>query len=303
MADTTASPLRPAQPATQRSAVRWRERRSSQQLLQDIFLYPLTIIGAGVMLIPLLWLLSSSLKSTAMIFVYPPQWIPNPIRWENYTDVFRVIPFAQFTLNTVIVTGTALFGQLLSASLVAFGFARLRFPGRDMLFLVLLGTIMIPYHITLIPTFVLFRILGWLDTWLPLIVPYWFGGGAFYIFLLRQFFMRLPLELDDAASIDGATIFGIFWRIILPQAKPALGVVAVFSFLNHWNDFFGPLIYLNSPEKYTLAIGINLFRSFQTTEWNLLMAASVMISLPCILLYALAQRFFIQGVVFTGLKA
>lgn len=255
------------------------------------------------MLIPLLWLLSSSLKSTAMIFVYPPQWIPNPIRWENFSEVFRVIPFAQFTLNTVIVTGTALFGQLLSASLVAFGFARLRFPGRDVLFLVLLGTIMIPYHITLIPTFVLFRILGWLDTWLPLIVPYWFGGGAFYIFLLRQFFMRLPLELDDAASIDGASIFGIFWRIILPQAKPALGVVAVFSFLNHWNDFFGPLIYLNSPEKYTLAIGINLFRSLQTTEWNLLMAASVMISLPCIVLYALAQRFFIQGVVFTGLKS
>ena len=299
LADSAASPLQPAQP----SQVAWRQRRSSQQLLRDILLYPLTLIGAGVMLIPLLWLLSSSLKSTALIFIYPPQWVPNPVRWENYTDVFRVIPFARFTLNTVIVTGTALFGQLLSASLVAFGFARLRFPGRDVLFLVLLGTIMIPYHITLIPTFVLFRILGWLDTWLPLTVPYWFGGGAFYIFLLRQFFMRLPLELDDAAAIDGATIFGIFWRIILPQAKPALGVVAVFSFLNHWNDFFGPLIYLNTPEKYTLAIGINLFRSFQTTEWNLLMAASVMISLPCILLYALAQRFFIQGVVFTGLKA
>lgn len=254
------------------------------------------------MLIPLFWLISSSLKSTAMIFIYPPQWIPDPVRVENYSDVFRVIPFGQFTLNTVIVTGTALVGQLLTASLVAFGFARLRFPGRDWLFLVLLGTIMIPYHITLIPTFVLFRMVGWLDTWLPLIVPYWFGGGAFFIFLLRQFFMRLPLELDDAAYIDGASIFGVFWRIILPQAKPALGVVAVFSFLNHWNDFFGPLIYLNSVEKYTLAIGINLFRSFQTTEWNLLMAASVMISLPCILLYALAQRFFIQGVVFTGLK-
>jgi multiple sugar transport system permease protein len=271
-------------------------------LLKDITIYPVTIVGAGIMLIPLLWLLSSSLKSTAMIFIFPPQWIPDPVRVQNFGDVFRVIPFGQFTLNTTIVTGAALFGQLISASLVAFGFARLRFPGRDLLFLVLLGTIMIPYHITLIPTFVLFRVLGWLDTWLPLIVPYWFGGGAFYIFLLRQFFMRLPLELDDAAYIDGASIFGVFWRIILPQAKPALGVVAVFSFLNHWNDFFGPLIYLNSVEKYTLAIGINLFRSFQTTEWNLLMAASVMITLPCILLYALAQRFFIQGVVFTGLK-
>jgi ABC-type glycerol-3-phosphate transport system permease component len=298
LADTTASPVSPAQVTT----VPWRQRRSSRQLLRDIVLYPITIVGAAVMLIPLLWLLSSSLKSTALIFIYPPQWIPNPVRFENYSDVFRVITFGQFTVNTVIVTAAALIGQLLTASLVAFGFARLRFPGRDILFLVLLGTIMIPYHITLIPTFVLFRMLGWLDTWLPLIVPYWFGGGAFFIFLLRQFFMRLPLELDDAAYIDGATIFGVYWRIILPQAKPALGVVAVFSFLNHWNDFFGPLIYLNSVEKYTLAIGINLFRSFQTTEWNLLMAASVMISLPCILLYALAQRFFIQGVVFTGLK-
>jgi ABC-type glycerol-3-phosphate transport system permease component len=298
LADTTASPLRP----TQQQAIGWRQRRSSRQLLKDLALYPLTLIGAAIMLIPLLWLLSSSLKSTAMIFIFPPQWIPNPVRFENFIDVFRVIPFARFTLNTVIVTGFALIGQLLTASLVAFGFARLRFPGRDLLFLVLLGTIMIPYHITLIPTFVLFRMLGWLDTWLPLIVPYWFGGGAFFIFLLRQFFMRLPLELDDAAYIDGATIFDVYWRIILPQAKPALGVVAVFSFLNHWNDFFGPLIYLNSEEKYTLAIGINLFRSFQTTEWNLLMAASVMISLPCILLYALAQRYFIQGIVFTGLK-
>jgi ABC-type glycerol-3-phosphate transport system permease component len=298
LTDTTASSLRTAQPST----LHWRQRRSSQQLLKNLALYPLTLIGAAIMLTPLLWLLSSSLKSTNLIFIFPPQWIPNPVRFANYGDVFRAIPFAQFTLNTVIVTGLALLGQLLTASLVAFGFARLRFPGRDLLFLVLLGTIMIPYHITLIPTFVLFRLLGWLDTWLPLIVPYWFGGGAFFIFLLRQFFMRLPLELDDAAYIDGATIFGVYWRIILPQAKPALGVVAVFSFLNHWNDFFGPLIYLNSVEKYTLAIGINLFRSFQTTEWNLLMAASVMITLPCILLYALAQRFFIQGVVFTGLK-
>lgn len=298
MTETTVSPLRTGEP----QAVGWWQRRSSRRSLTALALYPLTLMGAALMLLPLLWLLSSSLKSTNLIFIFPPQWIPNPVRFANFSDVFRVIPFAQFTLNTVIVTSLALVGQLLTASLVAFGFARLRFPGRDLLFLVLLGTIMIPYHITLIPTFVLFRLLGWLDTWLPLIVPYWFGGGAFFIFLLRQFFMRLPLELDDAAYIDGATIFGVFWRIILPQAKPALGVVAVFSFLNHWNDFFGPLIYLNSVEKYTLAIGINLFRSFQTTEWNLLMAASVMITLPCILLYALAQRFFIQGVVFTGLK-
>ncbi|MCL4860089.1 MAG: carbohydrate ABC transporter permease [Caldilineaceae bacterium] len=254
------------------------------------------------MSVPLLWLISSSLKDQARIFIYPPQWIPDPVRWDNYSRVFEQIPFLRFYWNTIVVTGLAVVGQLLSASLVAFGFARLRFPGRDALFLILLSTIMIPYHVTLIPTFVLFRILGWLDTYAPLILPYWLGGGAFYIFLLRQFYMRLPIELDDAARIDGASTLGIYWRIILPQAMPALGVVAIFTFLNHWNDFFNPLIYLNTTEKYTLALGINLFRGYQTTQWNLLMAASVMVTAPCILLYALAQRYFIQGIVFTGLK-
>jgi ABC-type glycerol-3-phosphate transport system permease component len=280
----------------------WLQRRSSQTLVQQIIIYALIMVGAAVMLVPLLWLLSSSFKDTARIFLFPPQWIPNPWRLDNYSRVFEQIPFVRFYWNTIWVTGLAIAGQILSASLVAFGFARLRFPGRDLLFLVLLSTIMIPYHVTLIPTFVLFRLLGWLDTYAPLILPYWLGGGAFYVFLLRQFYMRLPLELDDAARIDGASTLGIYWRVILPQAKPALGVVAVFTFLGHWNDFFNPLIYLNTTEKYTLALGINLFRSYQTTQWNLLMAASVMVTAPCVLLYAVAQRYFIQGIVFTGLK-
>lgn len=280
----------------------WVARRSSQTLVQQIVLYALILSGSLIMLVPLLWLLSSSFKDTARIFIYPPQWIPDPWRTENYSKVFEQIPFVRFYWNTILVTGLAVAGQIVSASLVAFGFARLRFPGRDLLFLVLLSTIMIPYHVTLIPTFVLFRLLGWLDTYAPLILPYWLGGGAFYVFLLRQFYMRLPLELDDAARIDGASTFGIYWRVILPQAKPALGVVAVFTFLSHWNDFFNPLIYLNTTEKYTLALGINLFRGYQTTQWNLLMAASVMVTVPCILLYAFAQRYFIQGIVFTGLK-
>ncbi|MCB0184860.1 MAG: carbohydrate ABC transporter permease [Caldilineaceae bacterium] len=254
------------------------------------------------MMIPLVWLLSSSLKDQARIFLFPPQWIPDPWRFDNYSKVFEQVPFGRFYLNTIWVTGLAMLGQITAASLVAFGFARLRFPGRDTLFLVLLSTIMIPYHVTLIPTFVLFRILGWLDTYAPLIIPYWLGGGAFYIFLLRQFYMRLPLELDDAARIDGASVFGIYWRIVLPQATPALGVMAVFTFLNHWNDFFNPLIYLNTTEKFTLALGVNLFRYYNTTQWNLLMAASVMATIPCVLLYFFAQRYFIQGIVFTGLK-
>lgn len=273
-------------------------RRSLQQFL----VYALIVGGAVIMLIPLLWLLSSSFKDSGRIFLFPPQWIPDPWRPENYAKVFEQIPFLRFYWNTIWVTGLAMGGQILAASLVAFGFARLRFPGRDLLFLILLSTIMIPYHVTLIPTFVLFRMLGWLDTYAPLILPYWLGGGAFYVFLLRQFYMRLPLDLDDAARIDGATTFGIYRRVILPQAKPALGVVAVFTFLGHWNDFFNPLIYLNTTDKYTLALGINLFRSYQTTQWNLLMAASVMVTAPCIVLYAMAQRYFIQGIVFTGLK-
>jgi multiple sugar transport system permease protein len=267
-----------------------------------LLIYGLLISGAVVMLIPLLWLLSSSLKDSGRIFLFPPQWLPDPWRPENYRVVFQQIPFVRFYVNTIVVTLLAMIGQVLAASLVAFGFARLRFPGRDLLFLVLLATIMIPYQVTLIPTFVLFRLLGWLDTYMPLILPYWLGGGAFYVFLLRQFYMRLPLELDDAARIDGASTFGIYRQVILPQAKPALGVMAVFTFLGHWNDFFNPLIYLNTTEKYTLALGINLFRGYQVTQWHLLMAASVMMTLPCILLYAFAQRYFIQGIVFTGLK-
>ena len=240
----------------------WLASRRRRVLLQKLIIYPILLAGACVM----------------------------------------IIPFVRFAWNTVFVTALALLGQLISSSLVAFGFARLRFPGRDVLFLILLATIMIPYQVTLIPTFILFRILGWLDTYAPLIVPYWLGGGAFFIFLLRQFYMRLPLDLDDAGRIDGASTFGIYRHIILPQSRPALGVVAVFSFLNHWNDFFNPLIFLSTTEKYTLALGINLFRGYQVTQWHLLMAASVMVSFPCILLYALAQRYFIQGIVFTGVK-
>ena len=283
-------------------APHWLASKHRRAVLHRLMVYPLLLAGALAMLFPLAWLLSSSFKDSGRIFVFPPEWIPNPFRAENYPAVFEAIPFMRFFWNTVLVTGLALMGQLISSSLVAFGFARLRFPGRDVLFLILLATIMIPYQVTLIPTFILFRSIGWLDSFLPLIVPYWLGGGAFFIFLLRQFYMRLPLDLDDAGRIDGASTFGIYRHIILPQSRPALGVVAVFSFLNHWNDFFNPLIYLSSTNNYTLALGINLFRGYQVTQWNLLMAASVMVSVPCIILYAVAQRYFIQGIVFTGVK-
>lgn len=261
----------------------------------------LTVVGA-LLLAPLAWLFSSSLKTEAHIFRFPPDWIPNPIRWSNYADVFDIVPFARGWWNSVIVAAATVTGTLISSSIVAFGFARLRFPGRDKLFMLLIATVMIPYHVTLIPTYVLFRELGWLNTFLPLTIPAWFGGGAFNIFLLRQFYMRLPLELDDAARVDGASLWRIFVDVILPQSKPALGVIAIFTFLGSWNDFFGPFIYLNSTDKYTLPLMLRLFQTTEGTQWHLLMAASVMTAIPCIVLYFVAQRYFIQGVVFTGLK-
>jgi len=288
--------------AVRRGTVPFLARRSVRNVLFKLVIYPVLVAGSIVMLMPLAWLVSSSLKPSGLIFVVPPQWIPKPIAWENYRKVWELIPFALYTRNTLIITIGSIIGGVSSATLVAFGFARLRFPGRDVLFLVLLSTIMIPEQVTLIPTYVLFRLIGWLDTFYPLIVPTFFGGGAFSIFLVRQFFMRLPLELDDAARIDGCGSFGIFFRILLPQARPVLGVLAIFSFMGNWNGFFLPLIYLNSPEKYTLSIGINLFRGTQFAAWNLLMAASLMMALPCIVLYFVAQRYFIQGIVFTGIK-
>lgn len=280
-----------------------RVRGRAERHIRQFWWTYLLLAGFGVLLMaPLVWLLSSSLKSEGQIFVMPPEWIPNPVRWSNYPDVFRRIPFGRGWWNSTVVTGLATLGQVVSASLVAFGFARLRFPGRDVLFIILLATVMIPYHVTLIPTYVLFRELNWLNTFLPLIVPAWFGGSAFYIFLMRQFYMRLSFELDDAARVDGAGTWRIFTDVVLPQSKPAVGVVAIFSFLAHWTDFFGPFIYLNSTEKYTLPLMLRLFQSVESTEWAMLMAASVMTAVPCVVLYFVAQRYFIQGVVFTGMK-
>ena len=276
--------------------------RTNRHLRRYWWTYLLLALFGLLLAMPLVWLVSSSLKTEGQIFVVPPEWIPSPVKWSNYPDVFRRIPFGPGWWNSTVVTTLATLGQVVSASLVAFGFARLRFPGREALFMVLIATVMIPYHVTLIPSYILFRYLGWLDSFLPLIVPSWLGGSAFLIFLMRQFYMRLSFELDDAARVDGASIWQIYTQIVLPQSKPAIGVVAIFAFLAHWNDFFGPFIYLNSTDKYTLPLMLRLFQSVESTEWAMLMAASVMTAIPCIVLYFVAQRYFIQGVVFTGLK-
>jgi multiple sugar transport system permease protein len=260
------------------------------------------LIGFGLLMpAPLLWMVSTSLKPDGMEFEYPPRLIPTAITFDNYERGLTILPFARYFLNSLVVTVLATAGNVLSASLVAYGFARLRFPERDVLFIVLLATVMIPFQVTLIPTFVLFKNLGWVNTFLPLTVPHFLGGGVFYIFLMRQYFMTLPYDLDEAARIDGASSFQIWWRILMPLSKPALGTVAVFSVLASWNDFLGPLIYMNKPDMRTMALGLQFFVGQFGTRWNQLMAVSVVTTIPMVILFFFAQRFFMRGIALTGI--
>lgn len=280
----------------------WYRRRGVQRVTGQVLAYVLILAGAVVALLPIAWMLSTALKEEADLAMFGIRWIPNPVAWHNFIDVFHAIPFLRFLWNTVIVTTGALAGIVVSSSLVAYGFGRLRFPGRDTWFVVLLSTMMLPGIVTLIPTFILFKYLGWIDTFYPLIVPSWFGGGAFNVFLLRQFLMTIPYQMDEAALIDGCGLFGVFWKILLPQLKPALATVALMAFMGLWNDFMGPLVYLNSVQHFTLALGLALFKGMYLVKWNLLMAASLLFMLPCVLLFYFGQRLFIQGVVVTGVK-
>jgi ABC-type glycerol-3-phosphate transport system permease component len=264
--------------------------------------YLLLTAGTVVFLAPFLWMVSTSLKTPAEVMQYPPSWIPEQIQWSNYVDVWQVAPFLIFLKNSVVVTGLCIVGELASSSLVAFAFARLQFRGRNLLFWLVLSAMMLPGQVTMIPVFILFNSLGWVDTLKPLIVPSFLGGSPFYIFLLRQFFTTIPRELDDAAKMDGCSPFTIYWRIILPLSKPALATVAVFSFVAHWNDFMTPLIYLNSLEKQTIAVGLQSFRGQYGTDLHLLMAASTLALLPVLGIFAAAQRYFIQGITLTGMK-
>lgn len=270
--------------------------------LKTIFGY-IWLVGLGaIFLIPFAWMVSTSLTEAVQVLAKTRPWIPRPFAFHNYPDALTVLPFHLFLKNTLIVTFFCLFGQVVSASLVAFGFARMKFKYRDALFILVISTMMIPPQVTLIPTFIMYAKLHWVDTLKPLIVPSFFGGGAFFIFLLRQFFLTLPSELEDAAKIDGCGPFGIFRNVALPLSKPALATVAVFSFVGHWNDFLGPLIYTQSIENKTLALGLNSFKSLHGTEYQLLMAASVSVLLPVLVIFFAAQRYFVQGIVTTGIK-
>lgn len=254
-----------------------------------------------VFTLPFLWLLSTSLKPPEQLFRLPPEWIPNPFMWSNYAKATTFIPFFQYFGNTLYITIFNVIAILISCSLVAYGFARINWPGRDALFMVLISTLMIPGAVTLIPTFIIFRNLGWVGTPNPLTWPA-FTGNAFYIFLLRQFFLTIPRELSAAAKIDGASEFQTYWRIILPLSTAALAAVALFTFMANWNDFLGPLIYLSDKSQFTLAIGLYGFLSRVRTEWGLLMAASTIMISPVIVLFFFTQRTFIQGITMTGIK-
>ena len=272
------------------------------QTFQRTTIYLVVGVGAVIFTIPFLWMISTSLKEETKIFVFPPQFVPDPILWQNYAEALLSQPFGRYTLNTLIVALFGTVGNLASCSLVAYGFARLKFAGRDFLFLVVLSSLMVPFYVVMIPRFILFRYLGWIDTFLPLIVPYFFAANPIYIFLLRQYFRTISRELDEAARIDGCSTWGIFGRIILPMSKPALAVVAIMIFVNRWNWFLEPLIYLHRQEDYVLSLGLAFFRGEHGALWHLLMAASTVTMLPCLLLFFFFQRYFIQGIVITGVK-
>ena len=269
---------------------------------QKMVVYFLLIVLSIVFLTPFLWMIVTSLKSgEEEIFTYPPQLIPKVFHWENYSNVLKMYPWGTFLINSSIITFLAVVGTILSSSLIAFSFARLRFPGRETLFYLVLSTMMFPYYSTLIPQYILFTRLGWVDTLKPLWVPNFFGS-AFFIFLLRQFFMGIPSELDDAARIDGCNTFQIYYKIYLPLAKPALITIAILVFMSAWGDFIGPLIYLHSEENYTLTLALNTFRGIHSTNWEYLMAATILISFPSIIFFFIGQKYIIGGITISGIK-
>jgi len=277
--------------------------RGLRRPLKSALVYAALTGGAVLFSIPLLWCVSAAFKDVQTVFRVPIQWMPRPWHPENFRDAWTVLPFPIFVVNTLIVTCFAVVGQVLSASLVAYGFARFHFPGRRVLFMLVLSAMLLPAQVTMIPVFILWQKLGLVDTFAPLVIPAYLGGGAFTIFLLRQFYLTIPRELDEAAMIDGCSYFGIWRHIILPLSRPALITVLLFSFMAHWDDFMGPLIYLHSQEKLTVSIGLRLFQDqYGQTNLPLLMAASMLHIAPVVIIFLIGQRYFIKGIVMTGLK-
>lgn len=278
-----------------------KRRKKKQIFISKSITYVLLIIGALIMAIPFLWMLSTSLKTEGVVFSIPPKWIPDEIMWSNYKQAIEQAGLLEGFINTLkIVIPTVTIG-IFSCSLAAYGFAQLRFPGRDKLFMVLLATMMIPGIVTMIPSYVLFMKFDWIDTYKPLMIPAMFGGAS-CVFFLRQYFKTLPRELIEAAKLDGLSDFGIFMKIAAPLSKPAIATQAIFGFLGGYNDYMGPLIYLNSPEKFTIQLKLATFNGAYSSQWTLIMAGSVLALIPTLLLFFFAQKYFVEGIVMTGLK-
>lgn len=276
-------------------------RASVRKHLWHFVVHVLLLLIVAASILPLIYMVSTSLKPDGTEYEFPIRWIPERFAWENYVIAFTAVPTLTFLKNTALISAVSLVGELITASLVAYGFARLRFPGRDFLFTLMLATLMLPYFVTLIPLFVLYRNLDWIDTFYPLTVPAFLGGSPLFIFLLRQYYMTLPIELDEVSRIDGAGYFRTWWSVLLPLTTPALATVAILSLVHHWNDFTGPLVFLNSQENFTLSLGTRLFRDQYRVHFNQTMAYSTMMTLPIILVFFIFQKHFVKGIAMTGL--
>ena len=284
--------------------MRWHRSKKSElkHPVFKLFIYLMLILGTIVMLLPFYWLVRSSLLTRTQIFIMPPIWIPNPPIFANYLKAMTSFPFGRYFMNSAIIVILTISGTIITGTLGAFAFARLRWPGRDILFGMTIATLMLPYAAVMIPTFILWKTLGAVNTYAPLTIPWWFGGGPFNLFLLRQFFKRIPQELDEAAYIDGASVFNIYSKIILPLSKPVLIVVGLFQFIFVWNDFLGPVIYLMDADLYTVALGLTQFLGIYGGYWHLLMAASTIATFPAIVIFFIGQRYFIKGIALAGIK-
>jgi multiple sugar transport system permease protein len=278
-----------------------------QKLLVDVVAYTLLCLGAAIVLVPFYWMVRTSLTAGTRLFIYPPPLFPDPVVWKNYIDAWTAMPvsFTRFLANTLFITVLAMSAEIFTCSLVAYGFARFRFPGRNVIFLVMLSTMMLPGVVTLVPTFIIWRELHLIDTYDPMTLGAWFAWGPAYIFLLRQFFMTLPREVEEAAHIDGANTFQIYWYIMLPLVKPALLAIAVLSFIGNWNNFLGPLIYLNSGEKFPMIMALKFFEQSLSKEaplFHYMMAMATIMAIPLLALYFTMQRNLIEGITAGAVK-
>lgn len=283
--------------------------RGVSRILAKLLIYLTLIFICFLFIIPFLWMIRSSLIPLNEILSTPIKWIPKELNFRNYIDALTILPFGKFFINTIKILVLSLFGILFSATLAAYSFSRLRWKGRDTVFFLLMTTLMLPGFATLIPTFLGWKLIGVSNSSLPLILPNWFCGGSagalssvYYIFLLRQFFLGIPRELEEAARVDGAGFFRTFMSIILPCSKPAIMVVVMFASFNIWNDFLSPVIYLNDVDKYTLNLGLKLFTGMYNAQWNLMMAAAAVATIPPVILFAVGQKYFIQGITTAGIK-